>query len=54
MITLVNVYAPPESDKHFFKALFFISSEAEGIMMCAGDFNVILDHKIDTTSKKKE
>ena len=54
MITLVNVYAPPESDKHFFKALFStISSEAEGIMMCAGDFNVILDHKIDTTSKKK-
>lgn len=54
MITLVNVYAPPESDKHFFKALFsIISSEAEGIMMCAGDFNVILDHKIDTTSKKK-
>lgn len=54
MVTLINVYAPPESDKHFFKALFaIIASESEGTLVCAGDFNVILDHRIDTTSTKR-
>lgn len=54
MVTLVNVYAPPESNKSFFKTLFTaIASESEGTMLCAGDFNITLDHKMDTTSKKR-
>lgn len=54
MVTLINVYALPESDKHFLKSLFaVIASESEGIVLCAGDFNVILDQRIDTTSTKR-
>lgn len=46
-----NAYVPPDSDEHFFKSLFaVIASESE---LCAGDFNVILDHRIDTTSTKR-
>lgn len=54
MVTLINVYAPPESTKHFYESLFStIASESEGTVICAGDFNVILDHKIDATSTKR-
>lgn len=50
-ITLVNIYAPPESDKHFFKSMFdAIASEIEGTLICGGDLNIILNHKLDTTS----
>lgn len=55
MITLINIYASPESNKHFFKSLFtHIASESGGIVLCAGDFNVILDHKSDTTSIRRQ
>uniref|UniRef100_A0A3B3I1X3 Reverse transcriptase domain-containing protein n=1 Tax=Oryzias latipes TaxID=8090 RepID=A0A3B3I1X3_ORYLA len=54
VLTIVNVYAPPESDKQFFKSLFnVIAEEAEGILICGGDFNVALNFKLDTTSKHK-
>lgn len=54
MITLINVYAPPDSDKCFFKGLFdIITQETEGIMILGGDFNVTLKHNLDTTSTKK-
>lgn len=54
LVTLVNIYAPPESDKSFFKCLFDdIIAETGGILVCGGDLNVIRDHKIDTTSLKK-
>lgn len=33
LVTLVNVYSPPESDRKFFKLLFeTIISESEGIL----------------------
>uniref|UniRef100_A0A3P9IC30 exodeoxyribonuclease III n=1 Tax=Oryzias latipes TaxID=8090 RepID=A0A3P9IC30_ORYLA len=52
VLTIVNVYAPPESDKQFFKSLFnVIAVEAEGI--CGGDFNVALNFGLDTTSVHK-
>ena len=55
LVTLVNVYAPPESDKSFFKCLFDdIIAEAGGVLVCGGDLNVIRDHKMDTTSLKKK
>lgn len=37
MVTLINVYAPPDSDKTFFKELFdIIAVEMEGILICGG------------------
>lgn len=55
MVTLMNVYAPPESNKEFFKLIFdILVLEAEGICICGGDFNVILDSDLDTTSLKKK
>lgn len=45
---------PPESDKKFLKSLFHIlTSESEGILVCAGDWNTVLNHSIDTTSVKR-
>uniref|UniRef100_A0A3P9K1B0 exodeoxyribonuclease III n=1 Tax=Oryzias latipes TaxID=8090 RepID=A0A3P9K1B0_ORYLA len=50
VLTIVNVYAPPESDKQFFKSLFnVIAVEAEGILICGGDFNVSLNFEKTTT-----
>lgn len=54
VVTLINVYAPPESTKCFFKNLFdIIALETEGILICGGDFNVVMNHNFDTTSFKK-
>ena len=45
MVTLINVYAPPNSDKTFFEKLFdVIAVEMDGILICGGDFNVDLNH----------
>ncbi len=39
--------------RHFFKSLFTLKAlKSEGTELCAGDFNVVLHHKIDTTSLK--
>uniref|UniRef100_A0A3P8QDE3 Endonuclease/exonuclease/phosphatase domain-containing protein n=1 Tax=Astatotilapia calliptera TaxID=8154 RepID=A0A3P8QDE3_ASTCA len=54
VLTFVCIYAPPNSPKSFFKDLFdLISVEAEGICICAGDFNVILNYNLDTTSQTR-
>lgn len=54
MVTMINVYAPPESTKCFFKTLFdTIAIETEGILICGGDFNVVMNHNLDTTSPKR-
>ena len=54
MVTLINVYTPPDSDKTFFKELFdIIAVEMEGILICGGDFNVVLNYDLDTTSTRK-
>lgn len=48
IVTLVNVYAPPNS-KLFFKSLMdVIALEAEGVCLCGGDFNIVLNHYLDT------
>lgn len=40
LVTLVNIYAPPESHKSFFKSLFDdIIAETEGVLVCGGDLN---------------
>lgn len=53
-VTLVNIYAPPGSNKEFYKSLFdSIALEVEGICICGGDLNLLMDHDKDTTSLKK-
>ena len=55
IVTFVNVYIPPESDRKFLKIFFDIMvSESEGILVCGGDTNTILDYYRDTTSKNKQ
>ena len=54
MVTLVNVYAPPNSGKLFFKALLdIIILEIDGILICGRDFNIVMKSKLDTTNKNK-
>lgn len=54
VVTLVNVYAPPEEDKTFFNLLFDkIAIMSEGILICGGDWNTILNYTKDTTSTKR-
>ena len=54
LVTLVNIYAPPESDKCFFKNMFDnIAVEMKGLLIAGGDTNVVLCDKKDTTSKKR-
>lgn len=37
LVTLVNVYAPPESGKQFFKSLFdVVAQETEGVLILGG------------------
>lgn len=54
LVSLINVYAPPESDKTFLKSVFNqIESVSEGIVICAGDWNIILNYNMDTTSIRR-
>lgn len=51
MVTLVNVYAPPDCSKSFFKSLFnVVAQEMEGVLVLGGDFNVVINSRLDTTS----
>lgn len=53
VVTLVNVYAPPEEDKTFFNLLFDKITTSEGTLICGGDWNTILNYTKDTTSTKR-
>lgn len=54
ILTLVCIYAPPNSDKSFFKDLLdVIALEAEGVCICGGDLNIILNYDLDTTSQNR-
>lgn len=54
LVTFACIYVPPESDKKFFAQLFDkIVTFSEGILVCAGDWNTVLNYSIDTTSKKQ-
>lgn len=51
-VTLFNVYAPPGSNIAFFRRVFeLITSETYGALICAGDFNILLNPSLDTTNK---
>ncbi len=54
-VTLLNVYAPPGSNKSFFKKIFeLIATESYGTLICGGDLNVQLQPKLDTTNSLKK
>lgn len=54
MVTLVNVYAPPNSAKQFFKTLLdTMILEMDGVLICGGDLNIVMNSKLDTTNKNK-
>lgn len=53
LITLINVYAPPGSDWSFYKFIFeLLTTKSQGLMICAGDFNVRLNPKLDSSNGK--
>uniref|UniRef100_A0A3Q3B6N5 Reverse transcriptase domain-containing protein n=1 Tax=Kryptolebias marmoratus TaxID=37003 RepID=A0A3Q3B6N5_KRYMA len=55
VVTIVNIYVPPESDRTFLKTLFdTIISFSEGVLVCAGDWNTIPNYALDTTSNKRQ
>lgn len=47
------MYIPRQKVINIFLKLCLQLLESEGTMTCAGDFNVLLDHKIDTTSTRR-
>lgn len=55
-VTFLNVYAPPPgNDVAFLKKVFdLIASETYGTLICAGDFNMLLNSRLDTTNKNRK
>lgn len=50
LVTFLNVYAPPSSEWSFFKQVFeLLLSEAQGTLICGGDFNVRLNPILDAS-----
>lgn len=48
-ITLLNVYAPPGSDFIFYGKVFEFMTQATGVCICGGDWNIRLNSKLDTS-----
>lgn len=54
-VTLLNMYAPPGSNKTFYKKIFdLIAFQSAGVSICAGDLNIILNPKLDTSNQKRK
>uniref|UniRef100_A0A3B4GUR1 Endonuclease/exonuclease/phosphatase domain-containing protein n=1 Tax=Pundamilia nyererei TaxID=303518 RepID=A0A3B4GUR1_9CICH len=54
VLSLINVYAPPEGNSKFYQKLSEkIISFSEGTLICGGDWNCVLNHTKDTTSLKR-
>jgi len=50
LFTFLNVYVPPGSDWDLYKQIFeLLVSEAQGILICGGDFNVRLQPTLDSS-----
>ena len=48
------MYTPPQKALNVFSKLFdTIAIETEGILICGGDYNVVMNHNLDTTSPKR-
>lgn len=53
LVTLFSVYLPPQSDpKLLRKVMQLIVAESAGVLICAGDFNTVID-KRDTSNNKR-
>ncbi len=53
-VKLLNVYRPPGNDKTFVKKIFdLIAEEAEGVLICGGDWNIQLQPSLDSTNTTK-
>jgi exonuclease III len=54
-VTLFNVYAPPGSNKSFFKKIFeLMVKETQGTLILGGDFNIQLQPKLDTSNQRQK
>ena len=53
-VTLVNVYNPPGQDHSCIREIFdLIASEASGVLICGGDWNIQLQPKHDSSNTFK-
>jgi exonuclease III len=53
MTTLISVYLPPQSDPKLMKTVLeLIASESQGTLICAGDFNTVINRE-DTSNNKR-
>lgn len=51
LVSLLNVYAPPNSDWTFFKQIFdLIIAETQGVLICGGDLNIRLNPILDSSN----
>lgn len=53
-ITLLNIYAPPGSDISFYRKIFNLMTEATGILICGGDWNIRLNPKLDASKESNQ
>lgn len=54
-VTLVNVYLPPGQDNSCIKEMFqLIASEASGVLLCGGDWNMQLQPQLDSSNIAKK
>lgn len=54
LITLVNVYASLAGKTVFFNTIFdLVATESKGTLICGGDFNIVLDRKLDSSNSKR-
>merc|ERR1712035_66932 len=53
LFTLYNVYIPPGSDSNFYTQIIErIATEAQGTLVCGGDFNTVLNPNLDSTGMR--
>lgn len=53
-LSLFCVHLPPQSDQSIMKKVLEpISSESQGTEICAGDFNMVINGKLDTSNNKR-
>lgn len=54
-MSIVNLYAPNESDQNFFKEIAnIIANNAKGMIVIGGDFNAVQDNKLDKTPIERD
>lgn len=53
ILSLLNVYVPPESDWSLYKQILeFAVSRSQGLLLCSGDFNLTLNAKLVSSNGK--